>query len=87
VQGEVGVTTAIDAPAGGIMAVVTKPVGKAVEGIGEATGSEEVKAVGEGTQDAVEEPLKKAGDKIEEVGEEIKEGFEDLGDKIGSLFE
>ncbi|CAG8720635.1 8838_t:CDS:2, partial [Funneliformis mosseae] len=36
VQGEVGVTTAIDAPAGGIMAVVAKPVGKAVEGIGEA---------------------------------------------------
>lgn len=87
VQGELGVTTAVDAPVGGIMAVAAKPVGKVAEGIGEATGIGEVKAVGEGTQDAVEKPLKEASDKIEEAGEEIKEGFESLDKKIGSLFE
>jgi hypothetical protein len=80
VQGEVGVTTAINAPTGAIMGAITKPVGKAVEGIGEATGSEEVKGAGKGTQDAAEEPLDK-------VGEGIKGGLKALDDKIDSLFE
>jgi hypothetical protein len=87
VQGELGVFTVINPVAGVATGAAMEGVGKAVEGIGEATGSKEAKAVGKGTQDATEEPLKKVGDKVEETGKDLKEGVKDLGNKIGSLFE
>jgi uncharacterized protein with HEPN domain len=66
--------------------LVAKPVGKAAEGIGQATDCKEIKVVGQGTQDAVDEPLEKIGEGAKEIGEEFKKGFEDLGDKIDEVF-
>lgn len=86
-QGELGVFTALNPAAGVATGALTKPIGKAIEGIGEATDSKEAKVVGKGTQDAAEEPLKKVGDKVEETGKDLKGGVEDLGNRIGSLFE
>jgi hypothetical protein len=80
IEGELGVFAVINPVAGAATGIAMEGVGKAVEGIGEATDSKEAKAVGKGTQDAVEEPLNK-------VGKDLKEGVEDLGNKIGSLFE
>jgi hypothetical protein len=85
-EGVIGTTSAVEPEAGLIMGAVAAPVGKAVEGIGEATGCKEAKVVGQGTQDAVKEPLEKVSDKLDEAGDDIKEGFEDLGDKLDDLF-
>src|SRR3954465_4224548 len=61
-EGVIGTTSVVEPEAGLIMGTVAAPVGKAVEGIGEATDCEEAKVVGQGTQDAVKEPLEKASD-------------------------
>ncbi|WNE40423.1 MAG: hypothetical protein GBAus27B_000490 [Mycoplasmataceae bacterium] len=85
-EGVIGTTSVVEPEAGLIMGVLAAPVGKAVEGIGQATDCEEAKAFGQGTQDSVKEPLEKIGEGAKEIGEEFKEGFEDLGDKIGEVF-